>query len=41
MLKAHTSNRTSQKKKTSRNSEKPRGRKPYPRDENGKIIFFY
>ena len=41
MLKAHPSNRTSHKKKTSRNSEKSRGRKPYLRDENGKIIFFY
>ena len=41
MLKAHPSNRTSHK--TSRISEKPRGRKPYPRDEKNKpnqINFF-
>ena len=30
--------RTSQKKRTSKEPTKPLGRKPYPRDENGKII---
>ena len=30
--------RTSKKKRTSKSPTKPFGRKPYPRDENGKII---
>ena len=30
--------RTTKKKRTSKDPTKPLGRKPYPRDENGKII---
>ena len=37
-IRAAAASEASKKKRTSKDPTKPLGRKPYPRDENGKII---